>query len=41
MRQSRRLIVTGFVVGGLGLFSQVVQAAPKLRAQISQKGTSP
>ena len=38
MRQSRRLIVTGIVVTGLGLGSQVVQAAPKLRAQVSQKG---
>lgn len=38
MSQSRRLIVTGIVVTGLGLGSQVVHAAPKLRAQISQKG---
>ena len=38
MRQSRRLIVTGIVISGLGLGSQVVHAAPKLRAQISQKG---
>ena len=41
MRQSRRLIVTGFagiIVGGLGLGSQVARAAPALRAQVSQKG---
>lgn len=38
MSQSRRLIVTGIVVTGLGLAAQVVHAAPKLRAQISQKG---